>query len=89
LEAGTWQPEAILIPAETEKMIFLKRLFDFYYQGFRGMTTGKKLWIIILIKLFIIFVVLRLFFFPDFLRSNFRTDEERSNHVIDHLTHTK
>jgi hypothetical protein len=34
------------------------------------MTLGKTLWTIILIKLFIIFVVLKLFFFPDFLKTH-------------------
>ncbi len=64
----------------------IKKIFQFYYQGFRSMTVGKKLWIIILIKLIIIFVVLRIFFFPNFLNTNFNTDEERSNYVIKQLT---
>jgi hypothetical protein len=34
------------------------------------MTVGKTLWAVILIKLFIIFVVLKLFFFPNFLKNN-------------------
>ena len=34
------------------------------------MTLGKTLWAIILIKLFIIFVVLKLFFFPNFLKQH-------------------
>ncbi len=50
------------------------------------MTVGKKLWAIIIIKLIILFLVLKLFFFPDFLKTNFKTDEERSNHVIEQLT---
>ncbi len=50
------------------------------------MTVGKKLWLIIFIKLFIMFAVLRLFFFPDVLNENFSTDKERSNHVLDELT---
>ena len=41
------------------------RIFRFYYDGFREMTLGRTLWAIILIKLFILFVVLRLLFFPD------------------------
>lgn len=53
------------------------------------MTYGKKLWLIILIKLFVIFVVLKLFFFKDFLNSNFDTDQERSDHVIEQLTKTE
>lgn len=62
------------------------RIFQFYYQGFKSMTVGKKLWTIIIIKLIILFLVLKIFFFPDFLKSNFKTDEERSNHVIEQLT---
>jgi len=63
-----------------------KDLFQFYYQGFKSMTIGRKLWAIILIKLIILFLVLRLFFFPNYLKSNFGTDEQRSNHVIEQLT---
>lgn len=61
-------------------------IFQFYYQGFKNMTLGRKLWIIILLKLAIIFLLLRLFFFPNFLKSNFKTEEQRSNHVIEQLT---
>ena len=46
------------------------RTFDLYYDGFRNMTLGKTLWAIILIKLFIIFVVLKIFFFPNFLKQH-------------------
>lgn len=49
---------------------FLNWLFHLYYDGFRSMTIGKTLWAIILIKLFIIFAVLKLFFFPDFLKTH-------------------
>jgi len=49
------------------------------------MTVGKKLWIIILIKLFIIFFILRLFFFPDYLKSRFKSDKERGNYVREQL----
>jgi hypothetical protein len=38
--------------------------------GFRQMKLGKTLWVIILIKLFIIFVILKIFFFPDFLKTH-------------------
>ena len=46
---------------------FLYRAFRLYYDGFRSMTLGKTLWAIIIVKLIIIFVVLKLFFFPDFI----------------------
>ncbi len=62
------------------------RIFRFYYDGFRNMTVGRKLWIIILIKLFVFFIIMKLFFFPDFLETKFRSDEERSDYVIEQLT---
>jgi hypothetical protein len=64
----------------------LRKVFRFYIDGFKSMTYGKTLWIIILIKLFIIFAILRLFFFPDFLKKNFSSDSERSDYVIEQLT---
>ncbi len=67
-------------------MNLLRRIMDFYYQGFKSMTIGKKLWMIILIKLFIIFIIFRLFFFHDFLGSRFKNDTEKSNYVIHQLT---
>jgi len=50
------------------------------------MTVGKTLWVIILVKLFVMFAILKLFFFPNILKQNFRTDEERSKYVIEQLT---
>lgn len=67
-------------------MKVLRKLYLFYFQGFKSMTVGKKLWVIIIIKLMIIFLILKLFFFPDYLKTNFATDEERSDHVIEQLT---
>ena len=49
---------------------FLYRVFDLYYDGFRSMTLGKTLWLVILIKLFIMFFVLKLFFFPNFIKEH-------------------
>lgn len=71
-----------------EKNIFNK-IFRFYYDGFRSMTIGKKLWIIILIKLFIMFVILKVFFFPDVLKVNFSNDKERGDYVIDQLSKSR
>ena len=49
---------------------FWHKVFHLYYDGFRSMTLGRTLWLIIAIKLFIIFIVLKLFFFPDFIGQN-------------------
>lgn len=63
----------------------LKRVFRFYYEGFSKMTWGKSLWVVILIKLFIMFIILKIFFFPDILKRDYDSDEERSDHVIEQL----
>jgi hypothetical protein len=67
----------------------ITRVFRFYYEGFAAMTVGKKLWIIILLKLFIMFGLLKVFFFPDILEEKFDTDEERSEYVIEQLSKPK
>lgn len=65
----------------------LKNIYSFYYQGFKEMPTwGKKMWLIIFIKLFIMFAILKIFFFNNFLNTNFEKDEEKSNYVIEQLT---
>ena len=64
----------------------MRKIIQFYTDGFKGMTWGRSLWIIILIKLFILFFVLKLFFFPNYLKKNFKTDKERSSNVIENFT---
>jgi hypothetical protein len=63
---------------------FLYRVFDLYYDGFRSMRLGKTLWAIILIKLFVIFFILKLFFFPNFLKQHAEGDE--AGYVATELT---
>jgi hypothetical protein len=69
-----------------ERPPLLLRIYRLYRDGFRQMTVGRTLWKIIFIKLFIMFAVLKFFFFPDFLATNFSTDAQRADHVIDQLT---
>lgn len=64
---------------------FSKRVWDLYYDGFRNMTVGKTLWAIILVKLFIFFVIMKMLFFPNILKRDFNTDEERADHVRNEL----
>lgn len=71
---------------QTEKMPLLKRIWDLYYDGFRSMTVGKSLWILIIIKLFIFFVIIKWIFFPNILKENYSTDEERAKAVRTELT---
>ena len=58
------------------KQGFLYRAYHLYADGFRSMTLGRTLWAIILIKLFVIFVILKLFFFPNFIKEHAQEGEE-------------
>ena len=58
----------------------LVSIWTFYLEGFRSMTLGRTLWVIIFIKLFIMFAILRVFFFPNFL-SNQPTEAAKGNYV--------
>ena len=57
-------------------MNVIKRIWNLYYDGFHSMTLGRTLWVVILVKLFIIFVVLKLFFFPNYLKEHATEGEE-------------
>lgn len=60
----------------------IKKIFDFYFEGFRSMTVGRRLWALIIIKLIVIFAILKVFFFPDIVSMDGRdTDEARANFV--------
>lgn len=66
--------------------MLLRKVFNFYTEGFRRMTWGKTLWLLILIKLFLIFFILKFFFFSDNFEHKFKTEEEKSMHVLENLT---
>ena len=48
---------------DNKKPNIFVRVWRFYIDGFRSMTVGKTLWAIILVKLFVLFFILKLFFF--------------------------
>ncbi len=63
------------------------RIFRFYINGFSNLPLwGRQVWIVILVKLFIMYAILKLFFFPDILQTRFDTDEQRSDYVLEQLT---
>ena len=77
----------------------LRKIWLFYYEGFRDMSSlgrtlwivvrdmsslGRTLWIVVLLKLFIMFAVLRVFFFRPAL-ADCETDAEKSQAVIENL----
>ncbi len=59
----------------------LVRIWRFYRDGFKEMTTGKYLWALILVKLFIFFFVFKLLFFPDLLERDYDNDADRAQAV--------
>ncbi len=64
----------------------IKNIYVFYCEGFRSMTVGRYLWALILVKLAIMFLVFKLFFFPNILSRDYDTDEQRAQAVRRALT---
>jgi hypothetical protein len=60
-----------------QKDSFLYRFFNLYYEGFKNMKLGRTLWAIIFIKLFIMFAILKVFFFPNFLKEHAEGNESQ------------
>ena len=67
----------------------IKKIIRFYVDGFKSMTVGKKLWLIIGIKLVIMFAFLKLIFFQGFLSSRFDKESDKADYVIEQLTKIK
>lgn len=51
------------------------------------MTWGRTLWLIILVKLFVMFAILKVFFFPDFLKG--KSEAEKGDFVGTELVNRK
>lgn len=58
-------------------------VWNFYADGFRNMTWGRPLWGLVILKIIILFAVLRVFFFQPVLSG--KTDREKSDFVGDRL----
>jgi hypothetical protein len=67
----------------------ITKIFNFYKEGFLSMKVGKKLWLIIGIKLVFMFLILKLFFFQDFLSTKGDTQQEKGAYVLEQLTNLK
>lgn len=62
---------------------FWYKSYRLYYEGFRDMTLGRTLWAVILIKLVIMFLVLKVFFFPSHLRG--MDPQQKADYVTNEL----
>jgi hypothetical protein len=64
----------------------INKIVLFYVDGFKNLSSlGKKLWLIIIIKLVVIFVVLKVFFFPT-IDSVVHDKQEKEQLYINQLT---
>ncbi len=57
---------------------FMRRVADLYVDGFRSMTVGRKLWALIIIKLILLFGVMKLFLFPNILNERYDNDADKA-----------
>jgi hypothetical protein len=70
-------------------VMIIKQIIDFYVEGFKSMTLGRKLWLLIIVKLIIFFAVIKVVFFPDLLKSRYNSDADRADAVRSSLVRTK
>jgi hypothetical protein len=68
---------------------FFSKAAEMYINGFRSMTVGRTLWKVIAVKLFIMFAILKTFFFQGYLNEKFTTEQQKSDYVIDQITEIK
>ena len=62
----------------------LSDVWTFYRDGFRNMTWGRPLIVLVLLKFLILFAVLRVFFFKPAMAG--MTDEQKSEQVGERLS---
>lgn len=65
---------------------FIRQYLIMWRDGLRGMTVGRTLWIIVAVKLFIMFAVLKVFFFRSPMRG--LDTQQRTETVLRNLTDT-
>ncbi|AWI34991.1 DUF4492 domain-containing protein [Helicobacter apodemus] len=66
-------------------MKILTRISSFYYFGFKNMRLGRSLWLVIIVKLFIIFGILKVFIYDNSLHKLYATQEEKSQFITHNL----
>ncbi len=62
-------------------------IFNFYRDGFKNMTWGKSLWLLIFLKIIILFLILRVFFFKPVMAG--KSEEQKIEYVGDQLAAPK
>lgn len=62
-------------------------IYNFYIEGFKNMTWGRQLWLVILLKVIILFLVLRAFFFRPVLAG--KSEQQKIEHISNELINRK
>ncbi len=62
-------------------------IYNFYIEGFKNMTWGRQLWWVILLKVIILFLVLRVFFFRPVLAG--KSEQQKIEHISNELINRK
>lgn len=63
----------------------LKSILQFYIDGFKNMTVGKILWAIILIKLFIMFFIIKPVYFSQTTQNRNDARQTESDYIYEEL----
>ena len=66
----------------------IKNIFTFYRDGFRNMRLGKTLWLVIAVKIIVIFAFLKVFIYGESLH-DLGSTEAKSAFVLQNLTQEK
>ncbi len=64
---------------------WVKTLIQLYIDAFRY-RLSRRLFVIIAIKMIIIFAILKVLFFHNYLDEHFKTDKEKAQYVLNNLT---
>ena len=64
----------------------LKKITYLYIECFRNISkTGRQLLVILFPNYFVFFIILKLIFLPNILKTNYNTDKDIADHVIEQL----
>lgn len=72
--------------SDQQHRTLMGRVADLYIDGFRNMTVGRTLWVLIILKIILLVFVFKLIFFPDMLQRDYDTNADRAQAVRSSLT---
>ena len=65
----------------------LRKFWSIYYEGFSHLPRWAKIVLaIVVVKLLVMFIVFKMILMPNYLNSNYSTDEEKSEYIFEELT---